>query len=86
MIKKLQKRSNGKIVMCNMGSFYITIGKDAVLLNNLIGLKVSCIETGICKVGFPINSLEKQLEKRLKTRANNSKHAKGIKKLKSQKC
>ena len=63
MMKILQKRCNGKIVMCNMGSFYIAIGKDAVLLNNLIGLKVSCIETGICKVGFPINSLEKYTEK-----------------------
>ena len=68
MMKKLQKRSNGKIVICNMGSFYIAIGKDAVLLNNLIGLKVSCIETGICKVGFPINSLEKYTEKLIEKR------------------
>ena len=68
MMKILQKRSNGKIVICNMGSFYIAIGRDAVLLNNLIGLKVSCIETGICKVGFPINSLEKYTEKLIEKR------------------
>ena len=62
MMKILQKQDKGKIVICNSGNFYIALGKDAVLLNNLIGLKVSCIETGICKVGFPINSLEKYTE------------------------
>ena len=59
MIELLQKKGNGKIVFCNMGNFYIAIGKDAVLLNSLLNLKVSCIKPEICKVGFPINSLEK---------------------------
>ncbi len=31
----------------------------AYILNNLIGLKISCIKPEICKVGFPISSLEK---------------------------
>ena len=68
MMKKLQKDDKGKIVICNLGNFYIAIGRDAVLLNNLIGLKVSCIETGICKVGFPINSLEKYTGKLIEKR------------------
>ena len=59
MMKILQKREKGKIIICNLGSFYVAIGKDAIILNNLIGLKISCIKPEICKVGFPINALEK---------------------------
>ena len=59
MMELLQKRENGKIVMCNLGNFYVAIGKDATLLNNLLGLKVSCIKPEVCKVGFPICALEK---------------------------
>ncbi len=59
MMKILQKREGGKIVICNLGNFYVAIGKDAILLNHLIGLKISCIKPKICKVGFPVNSLEK---------------------------
>ena len=59
MMELLQKKNHGKIVICNMGNFYISIGKDAILLNHLINLKVSCFKPEICKVGFPINSLEK---------------------------
>lgn len=59
MMELLQKNNQGKIVFCNAGNFYIAIGKDAVLLNSLLGLKVSCIKPEMCKVGFPINSLEK---------------------------
>ena len=59
MMKILQKREKGKIIICNLGSFYVAIGKDAIILNNLIGLKINCIKPEICKVGFPISSLEK---------------------------
>ena len=62
MMEILQKIDNGKIVICNLGNFYVSIGKDAVLLNNLLGLKVSCFKEEICKVGFPIDSLEKYTE------------------------
>ena len=58
----LQQKNKGKIVFCNTGNFYIAIGKDAVLLNNLIDLKLSCLNQEICKVGFPINALEKYTE------------------------
>ena len=62
MMELLQKRNKGTIIFCNAGNFYIAIGKDAVLLNNLIGLKISCLKQEICKVGFPINTLEKYTE------------------------
>lgn len=59
MMELLQRKNKGKVVMCNAGNFYIAIGKDAVLLNKLLDLKVTCFKTEVCKVGFPIESLEK---------------------------
>ena len=59
MVELLQAKDKGCIILINSGSFYIARGKDAVLLNRLLELKVSCLEAEICKVGFPINSLEK---------------------------
>ena len=62
MMELLQKKEKGKIVICNLGNFYVAIGKDAVVLHKVLGLKVSCIKPEICKVGFPMNSLEKYTE------------------------
>ena len=59
MIELLQVKNKGKIVICNAGNFYIAIGKDAILLNNILDLKLSCFKLETCKVGFPIQSLEK---------------------------
>ena len=63
MMELLQRKEKGRIVFCNMGNFYVAIGKDAVLLNQLIDIKVSCFKEEICKVGFPIISLEKYTDK-----------------------
>ena len=62
MLEYLQVKNKGKIVFVNAGNFYIAMGKDAVLLNKLLGLKTSCMKTEICKVGFPITALEKYSE------------------------
>ena len=62
MMELLQKKNKGKIVLCNVGEFYIAIGKDAIILNRLLGLKVTCFKPEVCKVGFPIASLEKYTE------------------------
>ena len=59
MIELLQIKNKGKIVLCNAGNFYIAVGKDAVCLHEIIDLKLSCFKTEICKIGFPISSLEK---------------------------
>ena len=59
MIELLQNKDKGKIILINSGAFYIARGKDAVLLHNILDLKVNCMETEICKVGFPKISLEK---------------------------
>lgn len=59
MIELLQNKDKGEIILVNAGAFYIARGKDAVLLHNILDLKVNCIETEVCKVGFPKNSIEK---------------------------
>lgn len=59
MVELLQRKDNGKIILVNSGSFYIARGRDAVLLHNILNLKVNCMESEICKIGFPLNSLEK---------------------------
>ena len=59
MIELLQNKEKGKIILVNSGNFYIARGKDAVLLHNVLNLKVNCLDTEVCKVGFPLNSLEK---------------------------
>ena len=59
MKELLQQKEKDKIVICNMGNFYVSIGRDAVLLHELLGLKVSCFKEKICKVGFSIISLGK---------------------------
>lgn len=63
MLKLLKEKDKGKIILVNIGNFYIASGKDVVLLNNIIGLKLTCLETNICKVGFPLNALEKYTKK-----------------------
>ncbi len=59
MMEILQHKNKGKIVICNAGEFYLAVGKDAVLLNKLLDLKTICLKPEVCKVGFPITSLEK---------------------------
>lgn len=49
--------------MVKLGTFYIAVGEDAVLLHKKLDLKCSCYKTNICKVGFPINALGKYIEK-----------------------
>ena len=62
MMELLQIKNKGKIVFVNAGNFYIAVGKDAVLVHKILDLKTTCMKPEICKVGFPINSLEKYTE------------------------
>lgn len=59
MLELLQRKDEGNIIITNSGTFYIARGRDAVLLHNMLNLKVNCMETEVCKVGFPLNALEK---------------------------
>ena len=59
---KNREENKGKIVLIRCGIFFIAIGTDAVLLNKLYGLKVTCFKENICKVGIPVSFALKYLE------------------------
>ena len=39
------------------------IGKDAIILNLLFNLKLTCAREGVCKVGIPLTAISKYVEK-----------------------
>lgn len=59
---KNEKENEGKIILVRCGIFVIAIGNDAILLNELYGLKVTCFKENICKVGIPVSFVLKYLE------------------------
>lgn len=63
MLALLQIKDKGHIILVNAGNCYMARGKDALILNEILGLKLSCLECEICKVGFSKNSLEKYMQK-----------------------
>ena len=63
MAKILREQNKEKIVLINAGVFYIAIEEDAVLLNSKLKLKCTCFKQNTCKVGVPINCIDKYLEK-----------------------
>ena len=63
MFDLLREKEQGKVVFVKCGHFYIAIEEDAVLLNDLLGLKCTCFRENTCKVGVPVNSIEKYISK-----------------------
>ena len=63
MLKDLRESNEYKIVFINSGAFFIAIEEDAVLLHNKLELKCNCFQKYTCKVGIPLNSLDKYLER-----------------------
>lgn len=63
MVEILRKENKEKILFINAGIFYIAVEEDAVLLNNKLKLKCTCFKQNVCKVGVPLNSIDKYLEK-----------------------
>ncbi len=59
ILKDLEKKEENKgyIVLIRCGAFFVSIGTDAVILSNELGLKTTCMVKGICKIGIPVNSL-----------------------------
>lgn len=62
MVKILQEKEKGYIILINSGSFYIARGKDAIVLNKELDLKLTCMEKEVCKAGFPKVALEKYIK------------------------
>lgn len=59
---KNKEENKGKIVLVRCGIFFIATGNDAILLNKLYGLKVTCFKENVCKVGVPVSFLLKYLD------------------------
>lgn len=68
MLELLKKKEKGNIVFVRLGTFYIAVGEDAVLIHKKLDLKCTCFKMNICKVGFPVVALEKYVEKLNKTK------------------
>ena len=66
-IKYIKKHAKGDLILTQAGNFYIAIGGDAIFLSKLLGLKCTCFAKETCKVGFPINSLDKYIQKLIKS-------------------
>ena len=65
MVEDLQKdeKNQNKIILVKCGVFFVAIGKDAILLHEILGLNVTCIKPEICKVGIPISNCIKYTDK-----------------------
>ena len=63
MLDGLKEQEKRKIVFIKLGTFYVAVGEDAVLLHNKLELKCTCYKNHMCKVGFPVNALDKYVEK-----------------------
>ena len=61
IVEQLQQdtRNNWKVVIVKCGAFFVAIGKDALMLNKILGFKVTCMRKNLCKVGISINSILK---------------------------
>ena len=63
MLDGLKEQEKRKIVFIKLGTFYVAVGEDAVLLHNKLELKCTCYKNHMCKVGFLVNALDKYVEK-----------------------
>ena len=63
MLEILKEKEKGIIVFVKLGTFYVAVGEDAVLLHKKLELKCTCFKMNICKVGFPVVALEKYVQK-----------------------
>lgn len=65
LLQKLQKKHEGHIVMMQSGIFFVSVGKDALELNKLLDLKLTCMKEGMCKVRFS-NKINRKIHKKVR--------------------
>lgn len=61
IVENLQEKNPGTAILVKNGIFFVAIGKDAITLNEKIGLKRTCMKDNLCKVGFLVKSSEKYI-------------------------
>ena len=66
-IKILKENAKEEILLVKSGNFYIAVGDDAIFLSKLLNLKCTCFTKGVCKVGVPVNSIDKYVLELAKT-------------------
>ena len=52
-VEKIQKENEGSIILAKNGIFFVAIGKDAIILHEELGLKLTCMRKELCKTGYP---------------------------------
>ncbi|MBP3597397.1 MAG: hypothetical protein J6J60_08395 [Clostridia bacterium] len=62
-VEKLQKKYPNSIILVKNGIFFVAIGKDAIILNKELALKVTCMKEGLCKVGFLVKNVDNYIKK-----------------------
>ena len=62
LVEKLQKQEKNRIIMVKCGAFFVALGKDAIILNRLLGLRLNCQKDKLCKVGVPLQSILKYVD------------------------
>ena len=68
-IEYLQKENPDKVIMVKSGAFYNAIGRDAIILEKILGFKRTCHARFLCKCGLPVSYVKEKIEvvkKRLK--------------------
>lgn len=57
IVEKFQnlEENKGKVLLARCGVFMVAIGKDAIFLNKVLKLNVTCIKRGVCKSGIPVS-------------------------------
>ena len=60
--KNLKQEDSKTLFLFKSGIFYIFLDQDAKIINNLLDLKLTNLNTQIVKCGFPANSLQKYLK------------------------
>lgn len=60
--KSLKQEDSKTLFLFKSGIFYIFLDEDAKIINNLLDLKLTNLNTQIVKCGFPANSLQKYLK------------------------
>ena len=68
-IEYLQKENLDKVIMVKSGAFFNAIGRDAIILERVLGFKRTCHAKFLCKCGLPVSYVRENMgkvEKRLK--------------------
>ena len=58
----LKSENVDKVCFVETGAFFLTIGSDVECLEGILGFNRTCFSEGICKTGFPNNSLAKYMK------------------------